>query len=136
MFISSAENRIQHRASSTTAQFRGLYSDLVEIFLWEKNLDAAWLEAQKGGCSDSLWLTLAERTENDYPEDAVTIYKRFVEPTLARKNNESYQEAIELLSKISKILKRLDRKEQWKMYVKNFTPAIGGSAISSHYSTN
>jgi uncharacterized Zn finger protein len=107
----------QSAKNSRWAWNRADHSDLVEIFLWEKDEDTAWLEAQEGGCSESLWLTLAERREDNHPEDAVTIYQRFVEPTLARKNNESYQGAIELLSKIGKILKRLDRTEQWKKYL-------------------
>lgn len=92
-------------------------SDLVEIFLWEKNVDQAWREAQEGSCSNSLWLKLAEKRENAHPEDALKVYRRFVEPTLARKNNESYEEAVVLLSKIDKILKRLERTKEWKGYL-------------------
>ncbi|MBF0613005.1 MAG: SWIM zinc finger family protein, partial [Magnetococcales bacterium] len=32
---------------------------LVEIFLWEKDVEQAWREAKEGGCSQPLWLNLA-----------------------------------------------------------------------------
>ena len=43
---------------------------LVEIYLYEKNSEAAWREAQEGGCSDALWLQLADARQQDDPADA------------------------------------------------------------------
>src|SRR6266508_484508 len=50
------------------------HSDLVRVFLWEKDVDAAWSEAMAGGCSASLWMQLAEQREADHPADVVPIY--------------------------------------------------------------
>jgi uncharacterized Zn finger protein len=89
------------------------HSVLVEIFLWENDVDAAWLEAQEGGCQESLWLTLAGKREREHPEDALAVYQSLVEPTIEQRNNVSYAEAIELIRKIGRLLKRLDREEEW-----------------------
>jgi uncharacterized Zn finger protein len=90
---------------------------LVEIFLWENDLDAAWLEAQEGGCHKSLWLSLAGKREREHPEDALAVYQTLVEPTIEQKNNESYVEAIGMIRKIGKLLNRLDREEEWDQYL-------------------
>jgi tetratricopeptide (TPR) repeat protein len=39
------------------------HSELVRVFLWEKNIEAAWREAKSGGCSGNLWLQLAAKRE-------------------------------------------------------------------------
>ncbi|MBN1865624.1 MAG: hypothetical protein JW808_12070 [Victivallales bacterium] len=89
------------------------HSLLVEIFLWEKDAEAAWTEAQKGGCSESLWLKLAKAREKDHPEDAVAIYRRQVEPALQRKNNQSYQEAVRYLGEIHTLMQAMDKESEF-----------------------
>ena len=84
-------------------------SSLVQIFLWEKNVDAAWQEAAEGGCSESLWMDLARRREKDHPEDALEVYKRWIGPTVMRGNNQAYEGAIELLERCRRLLVRLGR---------------------------
>jgi uncharacterized Zn finger protein len=70
------------------------HSDLVQIFLWEKDTAAAWAEAKAGGCTNELWLALAGLREKDHPEDALPIYRAQVEPSLGRRNGEGYTHAI------------------------------------------
>jgi uncharacterized Zn finger protein len=93
------------------------HSLLVEIFLWEKDADAAWDEAQKGGCSESLWLQLAKTRENDHPEDAIVIYRRQVEPQLERKNNQSYQTAVDYLDKIHALMTGMSKEAEFNQYL-------------------
>jgi tetratricopeptide (TPR) repeat protein len=50
------------------------HSRLVEIFLYEGDEEAAWREAEAGGCSDGLWLRLAQAREKKHPEEAAPIY--------------------------------------------------------------
>ena len=76
------------------------HSDLVEIFLWERKVETAWNEALAGGCSAALWMKLATKREAKHPEDAIPIYQRQVERSLARKNNDAYAEAVALLRRI------------------------------------
>lgn len=84
-------------------------SSLVQIFLWEKNVDAAWHEANEGGCSESLWMELARRREKEHPEDALEVYKRWIGPTVARGHNQAYEDAVELLERCRRLLVRLGR---------------------------
>lgn len=90
------------------------HSLLVEIFLWEIDGEAAWTEAQKGGCSESLWLQLAKAREAEHPEDAVPIYRRQVEPELNRKNNQSYQVAVDYLEKVHALMIDLGKESEFK----------------------
>jgi uncharacterized Zn finger protein len=93
------------------------HSELVRIFLWENEVDTAWREAKDGGCSNALWSELAAKREQDHPADAVWVYQNQIEPTLGRKNNQAYQEAINLLKSIYRLMRKLDRREEFDIYV-------------------
>lgn len=93
------------------------HSELVRIFLWEKDVEAAWREALEGGCSNNLWLELADEREKEYPEDALPVYQRQIEPTLNGKNNEAYREAVGLLRKVRELMVRLGRKDEFTTYL-------------------
>lgn len=93
------------------------HSELVRIFLWEKDMDAAWREAQEGGCSNDLWLELAAKREKADPESTLPIYQRQIEPTLDQKNNEAYREAIGLLRKVRQLMVRLGRDAEFTNYL-------------------
>jgi uncharacterized Zn finger protein len=90
------------------------HSLLVEFFLWEKDVEGAWTEARKGGCSNLLWLQLAKEREKDRPEDAVAIYRRQIEPLLRRKNNHSYQEAVDFLGRIHSLMVGMGKKSEFR----------------------
>ncbi len=93
------------------------HSELVRIFLWEKDLETAWREAQGGGCSNDLWRELAAQREKEHPEDALPIYQRQVEPTLDRKNNDAYAEAMGFLRKVRELMIRLGREAEFTNYL-------------------
>jgi uncharacterized Zn finger protein len=99
------------------------HSQLVEIFLWERDLDAAWLDAKEGGCSNSLWMALAAKREKDHPEDALPVYQTQVEPTLSLKNNEAYQDAIGLLHKVRGLMVRVGRESEFAPYLESVRAA-------------
>jgi uncharacterized Zn finger protein len=99
------------------------HSELVRIFLWEKDVEAAWREAQEGGCSNDLWLELAAKRDKEHPEDALPIYQRQIEPTLDRKNNEAYAETISLLRKVHGLMVRLGREVEFTAYVSQLRAA-------------
>jgi uncharacterized Zn finger protein len=99
------------------------HSELVRIFLWEKDVEAAWREAQEGGCSNDLWLELAAKRDKEHPEDALPIYQRQIEPTLDRKNNEAYAETISLLRKLHGLMVRLGREVEFTTYVNKLRAA-------------
>lgn len=84
-------------------------ADASELVLAEDDVETAWAEACDGGCSDGLWVTLAERREADHPEDALEVYRRQVEPAVARTNQGGYEEAVAFLARMRPIMHRLGR---------------------------
>jgi len=95
------------------------HSELVRLFLWEGNIEAAWREAVAGGCTNDLWLELAAKREKAHPEDCLPIYQRQIEPTLARTNNEAYRAAVVLLGKVHAVLRRLGREGEFGPYLES-----------------
>jgi len=126
--LETMRNRIAEAKNKTHKDRWGWFqktdhSDLVRIFLWEKDVEAAWREAQAGGCSNDLWLELAAQRDKEHPEDALPIYQRQIEPTLDRKNNEAYAETISLLRKVHGLMVRLGREVEFTTYVNKLRAA-------------
>ncbi len=92
-------------------------SQLVRIFLWEKDVETAWQEAREGGCSDDLWMELGAKREKDHPEDALWVHQRQVPLTLDRKNKDAYREAVQLLRAIRGLMVRLGRGAEFEPYL-------------------
>jgi uncharacterized Zn finger protein len=101
----------------------GNNSLLVEIFIWEKDPDAAWQEAQVGGCSERLWMGLAAGREQDHPQDAIDVYKKWIDPTVEKKNNQAYQDAANLMRKIRVLMNRLNRDVDFADYLRGVRTA-------------
>ncbi|MBI4431533.1 MAG: hypothetical protein HY587_07475 [Candidatus Omnitrophica bacterium] len=95
------------------------HSALIKIFIWEKDYEAAWKEAKDGGCRNSLWLDLAAKREKEHPEDALEVYKQQVEPTVDRKNNDAYKDAVKFLLKVRHLMERLDHKTDFMSYLES-----------------
>jgi len=95
------------------------HSVLVQIYLWERDIEAAWQEAQAGGCSDALWMKLAGLREKDHPADAVEIYQRQIDLIVNIKKNDAYREAAKLIRKIQKLMARLGREDEFPPYLES-----------------
>lgn len=80
------------------------HSLLVEILLYEGDVESAWREAMAGGCSTGLWLALAKRREGSHPAESVRVYKDHVAALLRHTGNSVYQEAVDYLGKIRRLL--------------------------------
>lgn len=115
--IQLAKEKTQAAKSRYDWQRPADHSLPVEILLWEKDPEAAWQEAQAGGCSNDLWMQLAKTREKDHPADAVAIYRRQIDSIVNRKNNDAYREAAGLLRKIRDLLKRLGQKGEFIEYL-------------------
>jgi uncharacterized Zn finger protein len=89
------------------------------VFLWEKDVEAAWQEANRGGCSNNLWMELAAKREKEHPEDALLVYQRHIDPTVNQKNNDAYREATDLLRKIRELMVRLGREADFGRYIES-----------------
>ena len=92
------------------------HSALVEIFLYEKDVQAAWQEAQAGGCSSRLWLQLADARQPDHPDEAVPIYLKYAEPAIV---SSQYEDAVGLLVKAAASMMRMGRSEEFVRYLES-----------------
>jgi tetratricopeptide (TPR) repeat protein len=116
-----ARIRAEIEAQKTTKQatFWGPadHSELVQIFLWEDDLEAAWKEAKQGGCTKKLWLNLAHQLEAEAPDKAASIYQQWVESTIEIKKNTTYEEAVGYLQKINRLMNVLKQEEAFNTYL-------------------
>ncbi len=105
------------RRSHATARFAQWsvadHSELVRVFLWEGEVEAAWTEARAGGCADALWLELADKRAGGHPEEVLPVYERAIEQTLAHTGNDVYERAVGLLRKVQEVLRRLGREAEF-----------------------
>jgi uncharacterized Zn finger protein len=101
----------------------GDHSTLVEIHLWEGDVESAWQEAQAGGCSRGLWMVLAEKREKAHPEDALPIYQREVESTLREAHAHAYVAAVKLLKTIQRVMKRMGARAEFATYLETVRAA-------------
>jgi uncharacterized Zn finger protein len=85
------------------------HSRLVDIFLWEGNVKAAWTEAKDGGCHDGLWLRLAKAREADHPEDAISVYITQLDRALQPAQQQAYEAAVSILRKIQPLKSRIGK---------------------------
>jgi uncharacterized Zn finger protein len=86
-----SRNPLLERAPATT---------LVEILLYEGNVEEAWEAASTYGCDDRAWMTLARARESTHPLDAIPIYERAAAAQIDTKKNGGYRAAVELLARI------------------------------------
>ena len=92
-------------------------SPIVEILLWEKNIEDAWREANAGACRNDLRLKLADLRAKDHPQDSITVYWSHVIPLVEQTNNHAYDEAFALLKKMKPLLLKEGLEWRWKEYV-------------------
>jgi hypothetical protein len=79
-------------------------SVLVDILLWEDDLDRAWEEAHAGGCSPELWRRLGRERAAERPADAIAVYRMLVGRAVSATNDNAYGEAVELLRELRELL--------------------------------
>lgn len=106
------------RRKPRSAWFAPSKSELVEIFLWERNADAAWAEAKDGGCRSELWMAVAALREKHYPEDAIAVYRAEVKRGLdATSSSPDYSGVVRLVRKIGELMNRIGRDQEFVSYL-------------------
>ena len=115
------------------------YSLLVEIFLWEGDVEQAWQAAKSGGCNDHLWMRLADIRAADHPEDALSVYQPAIEPLINQTNNEAYRQAIDLIIKVKDVMTRIGQAADFEGFIaqlrktykrkRNFIKLLGQKGI-------
>lgn len=116
-----ALNRLRERIAGTRPAWPGLtvrsdHSDLVAIFLWEGDDEAAWREARAGGCSHQHWLRLAERRAATHPEDALAVYHEQLPVVLPATGSGDYDRAADFLRHIRDLLAALGRIDEFPRF--------------------
>jgi uncharacterized Zn finger protein len=89
------------------------HSALVEIYLWEGDIETAWKEAKSGGCHNALWFRLAEAREKDHPEDAIGVYSEQLKPALQWAQQSAYEKTVDILGKIQKLMVQMGKKAEF-----------------------
>ena len=89
------------------------HATLVSVFLWEKDYETAWTEAQKYPIGRDLALELAEIREKTHPADAIPLYLREAETLITQTGNRSYEAAIRHLKKVKALHLRLCLTDEW-----------------------
>jgi len=97
--------------------YRADNSLLVTIFLQENLPEEAWQEAEKGGCSEDLWLKLARIREKEHPTDALKIYQDRIEPKIQETNNQAYDQAVIWIKEVKRLMSQLGREPEFEDYL-------------------
>jgi len=79
-------------------------STLVEVLLYDGDVEQAWAEAGTAGCRRDLWLRLAELREGEHPSEAIPIWQAEVERHIDAKNNQAYNEAVGLIVRVRRLM--------------------------------
>jgi hypothetical protein len=89
---------------------------LVEVLTWEGESEAAWAEARRLGCARHVLMRLAKQSEDSRPDDALAVYRDEVESILEVTDRRAYEEAVDLLEHMKKLMVRLGRKDEFRAY--------------------
>ena len=73
---------------------------LIDILMYEGDLEGAWTTATKYGCNNDTWMTLARAREVEHPIGSIAVYEREALALIDRKKNHFYRAAVDLLDRI------------------------------------
>lgn len=91
-------------------------SSLVEVLLYDGDVELAWAQASAAGCRRDLWLELARRREAEHPLEAIPIWQDQIERVIAAKNNHAYAEAVDLIVRVRRLLVAAGRAADFPSY--------------------
>lgn len=90
---------------------------LLEILLWEKNIDEAVVLMKHHGCPLYLTDRMAKACEKTYQAEAIKLYQQEIERMIDRRNNDSYAKAAKMVKKVGNLYKQLKQKMEYEKYV-------------------
>ncbi len=91
-------------------------STLVEVLLFDEDVDGAWAEASAAGCRRDLWQELARRREAEHPLEAIPIWQAKVERLIGLKKNQAYADAVALISHVGRLMTAAERSADFAPY--------------------
>jgi len=103
----AALDHLRRKVAAQPTAGRGRPSDvLIEILLFDGEIDDAWAIAGEHGCADGQWLSLAAARQHDHPLDAIPIYQRAALAAIDAKNNKGYATAVDHLGRIRQLAQK------------------------------
>jgi uncharacterized Zn finger protein len=106
-FRTTALEHLRRTVATQPTSGRGRPSEvLIEILLFDGEIDDAWTVATEHECDERLWLTLAAARQHDHPLDAIPIYQRAALAAIDGKNNKGYNTAVDYLGRIRQLAQR------------------------------
>jgi uncharacterized Zn finger protein len=84
---------------------------LVQILMYEGDIEDAWTVAVEYGCDARSQMTLARAREKDHPLDAIPVYERAAFEEIDKKKNPAYKAAVALLDRIRVLADRAGQPE-------------------------
>lgn len=94
-------------------------STLVEVLLFDGDVEQAWTEASAAGCRRDLWLRLAELREGEHPSESIPVWQAEVERRIDAKNNQAYNEAVNLIARVDRLMRAAGCEADFAPYVVN-----------------
>lgn len=86
---------------------------LIDILMYEGDVEGAWTVATEHGCDNDTWMTLARARETTHPLDSIAVYEREVLVLIDRKKNHAYRAAVDLLERIRVLADRAGQPERF-----------------------
>src|SRR5690606_29966285 len=86
---------------------------LIKILLDEEKYREALGHARTYGCTDTLWLELADKLVATHTQAAIDIYKEQIILLIHQTNNRSYEDATTLLKKLQEFYEEYDNGEDF-----------------------
>ena len=115
--LEQVHTKIVGRPKGWTPGGKPDHSLLVEIYLWEQDIEAAWQAASAGSCGEALWLQLAGLREKTHPRDAIRVYRVLIGPIVERSNNQAYAQAAGLLRRVKQLMGKLGEDGEFRQYL-------------------
>ncbi len=86
---------------------------LIDILMYEGDVEGAWTIATEYGCDNGTWMTLARVREAKHPLGSIAVYEREVLALIDRKKNHAYRAAVDLLERIRVLADRAGQPERF-----------------------
>ena len=104
-----------------------MYHELIEVAIYEKNPSEVlrWYDLSLANHQgrEYNWnfptdeLKVARAVFGEYPDSAISMFRRIIEDEIAQTNRKSYEMAVSHLTELGKLMQEKSRKQEWDSYI-------------------